>query len=206
MRDVKVIDFLGHVPNDEITERLRLIDQSLMELHQHGYYVVCNVNDIDIINDEVTLASFNNKLDYLNSGYNPNGDKEDILELCTIGICAFNHFNFNDSYINPSFMKHLVENLDMYINNGKVPRIMREYYIDVFERGNIGYLNDYLEKLDYENESGRERGITKTKTTAVGKALSGSDKEAAYARVLVIPSILVLVYLVALVCYFIFFR
>ena len=202
-------DYLSHVPNDEIINRLKNIDQSLYELHQNGFYVVCNIADIDIINDEVTLASFKDKVDYLNSGYNNNGDKQDILELCSIGICAFNHFD--KYYSSKEFIAYLIDNLDSFISNGKIPRIMQEYYIEIFARANVMYLNDYLLKNEYVNKelsdgSGKNKGIVKTKSTAVGRALAGNDKEAAYVKVLLLPSVIVLVYLLVLVMYFIFFR
>ena len=204
-----VKDYLSHVPNDEIVNRLRLLDQSLYELHQNGLYVVCNIADIEIINDEVTLASFKDKVDYLNSGYNRNGDKQDILELCSIGICAFNHFD--KYYSSKEFIAYLVDNLDSFISNGKVPRVMQEYYIEIFARGNVIYLNKYMINNEYNNKElsdgeGRNNSIVKTKATAVGRAFSERNQESAYVKVLLLPSILVLVYLIVMVVYFIFFR
>lgn len=204
-----VKDYLSHVPNDEIVNRLRLLDQSLYELHQNGLFVVCNIADIEIINDEVTLASFKDKIDYLNSGYNRNGDKQDILELCSIGICAFNHFD--KYYSSKEFIAYLIDNLDNFIGNGKVPRVMQEYYIEIFARGNVVYMNDYMMNNEYDskdlsNGEGRNKGIVKTKSTAVGRALADKNQESAYVKVLLLPSVIVLVYLVILIVYFIFFR
>ena len=198
-----VKDYLSHVPNDEIMNRLRILDQSIYELHQNGYFVVCNISDIDIINNEVLLASFKDKVDYLNSGYNSNGDKQDILELCSIGVCAFNHFD--KYYSSREFISYLIDNLEKFINNGKVPKIMQEYYLDVFGRGNISYLNDFIEKnKDLSGGEGRNKGVVKTKSTAVGRAFATKDE--GYVKVLLLPSIIVLVYLIGLVSYFIFFR
>ena len=204
-------EYLSHIPNDEITNRLRYIDQSLMELHQHGYYVVCNIAEIEIIDNIVTLASFKDKVDYLNSGINPNGDKQDILELCAIGICAYNHFD--KFYSTPQFIENLIDNLDLYIDNGKVPKHMRGYYVDVFIRGNVIYLNVYLLSTDIDynakqisESEGRDRGKTKVYATDVGRALSNKDNEAAFANVLIIPSIIALIYLIILIVYFICFK
>ena len=204
-------EYLSHVPNDEITNRLRYIDQSLMELHQHGYYVVCNIAEIEIIDNKVTLASFKDKVDYLNSGIEPHGDKRDILELCSIGICAYNHFD--KFYSSPKFIENLIDNLDLYIDNGKVPKQMRGYYEDVFIRGNIIYLNIYLLSTDIDynakqipESNGRDRGKAKVYATDVGRALSNKESDAAFANVLLIPSVIVLIYLLFIVIYFVFFK
>ena len=200
---VTVKDYLSHVPNDELMNRLVILDKSLDELHQNGLFVVCNILDIEIINDEVTLASFKDKVDYLDSGYNGNGDKQDILELCSIGVCAFNHFD--KYYSSREFISYLMDNLEKFINNGKVPKVMQEYYLDVFGRGNISYLNEFLDKnKGLSGGEGNNKGIVKTKSTAVGRAFANKDE--GYVKVLLLPSIIVLVYLVCLVTYFIFFR
>ena len=198
-----VKEFLSHIPNDELTIRLKLIDQSIKELHQNGFFAVCNLNEIEVINNEITLSSFKNKIDRLDSGYNEHGDKQDILELCAIGLCAYNHF---DTFCtNKEFIKYVIDNLEKFFEHGSIPRIMQEYYIEVFARGNVIYLNDYLLKNSYKEEGqGRNNGMVKTKSTAIGRAFS--DKEAAYANVLVIPAIITLVYLLIVVLYFVFIR
>lgn len=201
-----VQEFLTNIPTDEITRRLRLLDQSLMSLHQNGLYVVCNIKYIEIINNNVTLESFKNKVDYLNSGYNPNGDKQDIIELGSIGICAYNEFS--DLYSEKEFIRHLMDNLDRYIYNGKVPPIMASYYETVFGRGKVIYLNIFLLSTDIDVNArqveGSGRGAVMTKSTPVGRALS--EKEAAFAQVLALPAILVIVYICVMACYFIFFK
>lgn len=207
VKNETVYEYLSHVSNDELTNRLRYIDECLKELHEHGYYVVCNIADIRIINNQISLQSFKDKLDYLNDGINKNGDKKDILELSSIGICAYNHFD--KAYSSVDFISYLIDNLDKYIDNGKLPRIMKDYYTDVFIRGNIKYLSDYLLEIGYDEkqkttDAGRERGMVKTKSTQAGRLFS--EKEAAYAKILLLPAILALVYLIAVVCYFMFFR
>ena len=79
-----------NISTEELTERLKYLDKAIQELHENGYYVVSDLAEIDIINNEVTLDSFKDKIDYLNSGINENGRNKDILELCSIGICAYN--------------------------------------------------------------------------------------------------------------------
>ena len=139
---MKLKDFLRQDNNDELTNKLIMFDKSIMELHQNGFFVVGDITDIDIINNEITLASFKNKLDYLNSGYNDKGDKKDILEVCSIGICAYN--KFERYFTNKEFISYLIDNLEMFLENGNIPQIMQEYYIDVFARGNVDYLNNFF--------------------------------------------------------------
>lgn len=196
-----VKEYLSHCANDELMNRLKLIDQSIMELHQNGFFVVCNLSEIEVIDNEITLASFKNKVDYLNSGYNEHGDKQDILELCAIGVCAFNHFD--TLYSNREFISYLIDNLDMFLENGKIPKAMQEYYIEVFSRGNVVYLNDFLMK-NLDTGTSRNNSKVKSKSTAVGRAFS--DREAAYVNVLLVPAALTLIYLIVLVSYFMFFR
>lgn len=200
---VRLKDFLNNLDRDELTDMLILFDKSIMELHQNGYFVVSDMSDIEIIDNQITLASFKNKIDYLNSGYNTSGDKQDILEVCAIGICAFN--KFERYFTNKEFISYLIDNLEMFLENGNVPQIMQEYYIDVFARGNVDYLNNFL--LTHENDkgsSGKNSSRVYTKSTAVGRAFA--EKENAYADVLLLPAILVLVGLIVFFVYFIYFR
>ncbi len=202
---MKLKEFLSNVDNQEmLIDRLKLLDKSIMELHEHGYYVVSGMNEIDIINDEITLASFKNKIDYLNSGINPNGDKQDILEMCSIGICAFN--KFDTFYTSKEFISYIIDNLEMYLENGRIPSIIQEYYIDVFARGNVDYLNNFIAKHEELNGGkGNERAYVKTKSTAVGRALSEKN-DAAYTNILLIPAIITLVLLIIVIVYFMFFK
>jgi len=203
---MRVKEFLSNIPQEEVTRRLLYIDRSIQELHENGLFVTCNMNDIEVIDNQITLASFKNKFDYINSGFNENGPKQDILELCAIGICAYN--KFNEFYSSLDFVRFLRDNIDKYVDNDLVPEVMREYYIDVLERGNyeyanVYYLKNYVDKVD----NGRERGIQKTKSTAVGRALTNySEKEAAYVNILFFPALATLIYLVFLVTHFIFFN
>ena len=203
-----IFDYLSHASTGDITEKLKLLDKSIKELHEHGYYVVCNIADIEIINDEVLLSSFKNKVDYMDSGINENGFKQDILELCAIGVSAYN--NFNKYYSSREFIAFLIENLPKYLDSGKVPNIMKEYYIDVFERGNINYLCEFLEKnaakINNQGNSNNKKGPVKSYSTAVGRAFANRDNESAYANVLLLPAMVVLIYLLCLVGYYLFFR
>ena len=213
-----VKEYLSNIPTDEITERLKYLDSVLMELHRHGYYLVCNLEDIEIIDGKVMLSSFKDKVDYLDSGIKNKADKWDIVELCSIGICAYNHFSHFSS--SKDFIKNsIINGFKEMVMNERFPKYMQEYYIDVFqavssyynnnenedELDSINYFNNFVDKYYSEEISGNTRGNVKVKANSYARLFS-DDNEAAYARVLLLPSILVLVYLIVLVIYFIFFR
>lgn len=200
---MRLSEYLSNISKDELSKRLTLLDKSIMELHQNNLYVVSDMSLIDIIDNEVTLASFKNKVDYIKQeggGFNPNGDKQDILELCAIGVCAFN--KFENFYTNKEFISYLIDNLDMFLENGSIPKRFQEYYIDVFSRGHVDYLNNFM--LKYEDKAGNNNSLVYTKSTAVGRAFANKDE--AFARILVLPALLALVILIVIVVYFVGFR
>lgn len=236
---IKLRDYLMNISTEELTERLKYIDKAIQELHYYGYYVVSDLADMEIINNEVTLDSFKDKIDYLDSGINEQGKNKNILELCSIGICAYN--NLSVLHTSKDFITYVIDNVEMFLEHGNIPDVMQEYYIDVFNRGKVDYLNNYLstnmdkDGLSRSNsigaytkvkatEAGRalvqkeyddnvvdindyRNNIRKpyTDSTAIGKALSKKN-EAAYASVLLLPTLLALIYIVTVIVYFIFIK
>ena len=202
---MKLRDYLLNISTEELTERLKYLDKAINELHNNGYYVVGDLADIEIINDEITLDSFKDKIDYLNSGINENGRNKDILELCSIGICAYNKLSV--LHTSREFIEYVIDNVEMFLEHGNMPSIIQEYYIDVFNRGNVDYLNSFIDK-NYDKNEGNARSNSRgayTKSTAVGRALS--DKEnSAYVSVLLLPALLALIYIVAVVVYFLIIK
>lgn len=196
-----LIDYFKGKNSGEITNRLIILDKSIMDLHNNGLYVVGDMSNIEVINDEITMASFKNKVDYLNSGFNDNGIKKDVLEMCVIGLSAYNRFDA--LYTSKEFMSYVIDNLDKFLENGNIPKYMKEYYVDVLLRGNVDYLNNFLIKYDNQGK-GETKSRVYTKSTAVGRAFA--DSESAFVRVMIIPSIMVLVFLVFIVSYMIFMR
>jgi len=193
-----------NISKEELTERLKYLDKTISELHNNGYYVVGDLADIEIINNEVTLESFKDKIDYLNSGINENGRNKDILELCSIGICAYNKLSV--LHTSREFIEYVIENVEMFLEHGDMPGIIQEYYIDVFNRGNVDYLNVFLEKnVEKEGNSRDNSRGAYTKSTAVGRALTEKDNSA-FASVLLLPALLALIYIVTVITYFIFFK
>lgn len=199
---------LNNCQRDILKDELLKLDASIMTLHQNGFYVVgFDPNTIKVYNGEFNLSSFNNKIDYLNSGYNENGDKKDILEICAIGICAYNRLS--EYYINKNFLnyiKNILETIsykevelssELKRFRANIPDEMFDYYCDVFVNGNIDYLNNYLYKKNNSNNSQVSSNSYKlTKSTQIGKQFSEND--AAYVNVLLIPAMMVLIYLIGL--------
>ena len=98
---MSLTEFLSNCTPEELTERLLMLDKSIMELHQNGYYVVSNLLDIAVNDGQITLASFKDKVDYLNSGYNDNGDKKDILNVAAFQFTEEEEKTLTDGiYIN----------------------------------------------------------------------------------------------------------
>ena len=194
-----LVSFLNNCTLEELKERLLMLDQSMMELHDYGLFVVGDLSQITVIDDEITLQSFKNKVDYLNSGYDPNGDMNDIREMCAIGICAYNRFgSLNTS---PMFIEYLKvkQNLEMYLQNKNIPSEIKDYYRAVLLDGKKEYMNSYFAKNN-SNKGGNKANVM-VKATAVGRALA--DRDAAYVNILLLPSILALLYLVFVIVYFI---
>lgn len=237
---VKLRDYLMNISTEELTERLKRLDKAIQELHENGYYVVSDLAEIDIINNDITLDSFKNKIDYLDSGINENGRNKNILELCSIGICAYNKLSV--LHTSKDFIVYVIDNVEMFLEHGNIPSVMQEYFIDVFNRGKIDYLNSFLLRhSEYENSNNGNLGQGKVYTkktsagamysseierdnmvnindyrdneiekpftgqTSVGKSLS-KNKSAAYASILLLPALLALIYILAIVVYFVFIK
>lgn len=201
MSETNLKDYLLDCSREELTEKLKKLDASIMALHQNGFYIVgFDANNIKLYNGELSLASFKNKVDRLNSGYNPNGDKKDILEMCAIGICAYN--GFTSFYINDEFIAYLISNFDTFCHNGNIPNDILEYYQSVLVNGEFDYLNNFLYKKKNENANSNQvlgNSNRLTKNTSIGKAFANED--AAYVNVLLLPAIVTLIIIVVMVGY-----
>lgn len=198
--EISLREYLSCDNQEELTEKLMKLDSSIMSLHQNGFYIVnFDPNNIKLYNGELTLQSFQNKVDYINSGINANGDKRDILELCAIGICAYN--GFKTFYANKEFIAYLMDHLVIFKENGRIPAEMYDYYRSVLVDGNIDYLNNYMFKKDNNisenNSQVSSNAYRLSKSTAIGRSFV--DKEAAYVNVLLLPAIMVLIYCLVLV-------
>ena len=96
----------------------------------------------------------------------------------------------------------------MFLEHANIPDIVQEYYIDVFNRGNVGYLNDFITTHEVKDGTGNANSNSLgayTKSTPVGRALSEKEN-GAFVSVLVLPALLALVYISAVVIYFMFLK
>lgn len=201
---IKLKDYLLDCSQEELTKRLMKLDASIMALHKNGYYIVgFDANNINVYNGEYSLESFNNKLDRLDSGYNDAGDKKDILEMCAVGICAYN--GFSNFYINDGVIKHFITNFDSFCKNGKIPNQILEYYQSVLVNGEYEYLNSFLYKKEHDSNNKQVLGNSNrlTKSTAIGRAFQ-ERSEAAFASILLLPAIATLIIITIMVGYLFF--
>ena len=170
---------LRNLSNEELTNELIKMDFNLMQNHNNGHYVKSTWMD-----------------------GKSNSDKNiDIINLCIVGICAYN--KLASLHTSKDFINYVIDNIEIFLEHGNIPSFMQDYYINIFNRGKVDYLNNYLMTQGYANESvGKGKGAL-TKSTAVGRALS--EKESAFVSVLVLPAMLALIYISVVVIYFVFF-
>ena len=233
---MKLIEYFVNASNQEITERLKYLDKAIYELHTikdeksgSGRYAVGNLADIEIIDGDITIDSFHEKYDYLNSGIYDQAINNNIIQMCCIGICAY--CRLSDLHTSKEFVQDVVENIEMYLEKASMPSEMQQYYIDVFCQEKVTYLNLFLaDKIKEYNDNlaNRSNGmgslVKATKigemmtenpemkmeliepylgTTGVGKSLS---KGRGAASILLLPALLALIYLLAIVVYFVFIK
>ena len=177
------------LPRDEITTELRKMDFYMMQQNHKGVYI---------------------KSPWMN-GVEDKEEKDkainiDIINLCVFGICAYNRKPNATTSLN--LYNFILQNPDKYLENANIPVFMKNYYYDVFYNRKIDYLYNYLQNYNFETDryedNGQGKGITKVKATAAGRAFN-TDREAAFASVLILPAMLALIYISVVVIYFVFF-
>lgn len=192
---MKLAEYLKSNNKNELTDKLLKLDASIMALHENGYYVVSmDPNNMELYGNEITLQSFRDKIDRIDSGFNDQGKLKNILELGAIGVCAYN--NLKTYYINSQFLQYLMENFDLFKNG--IPEEMRPYYENIFA-GNLEYMNSYIFNKNNPEANDRQSSraaAAKTKSTAIGRSFA--ETERAFVNVLLIPSMIVLGYAIML--------
>ncbi len=153
---MKLKDYVLTISNGELTKLLKQIDQIIDELHHQGYSIN-NLADTEIINGDILDSIRNRKY---KCDFSRHEDRNDIIELCTIGIFAYNKkpvFNFYydeshssyDSVYAESikiYFESIIDNLDAFLQQQDMPDLMKKYYTDVFSNANVNYLNWFIEK------------------------------------------------------------
>lgn len=211
---MKVREYLNLKNIDELTRRLVYLDTVICDLHKKGYYMVMELADVEVFEEGITLASFNNRLDYINSGLNYNGHEEnrDFLQLCVLGLCAYS--GVTPLRMSREFIESVVA--DCNPKNGGIskylsadmPEYMREYYKDVFTRNNLDSLTNFMDIYYKQDDGGL--GYQKKLATQQGKeyakALAEQNEKTGFASILLLPALLTLIYILAVVVYFIFIK
>lgn len=179
---MKFSEYFSSLELDQILDSLVRFDKNLKRLHVNGYYMVEDFSNIKIDNPESLTFAYNNKVGKINQDIYYNCDKHDILELCIVGLCAYNDILYYNT--SNEFIYYVMNNIDTFLNNIDIPDILKEYYQEVFINNNIIYLNDFLYKKRKDN-SGRSNARKYVKTTNAGVFLT--EQEKAYIYIFYIP-------------------
>ena len=124
---MKLRDYLLGVSMDELTERLKYLDKSLMDLHSKGYFVVGDLAEIEIINNEVTLESFKDKIDYFIDACDTVSTKKLVIENCIKNNIKFITCLGTGKRLDPSKLT-ICDIRDT--KNDPIARILRKYVKD----------------------------------------------------------------------------
>lgn len=187
--------------DEELTNVLIRLDIFLKYFHEHNYCIIdFDPKKIILFNGDLTVNSFRNVLEV--ADIYPNSKQINIFQNCKIGITSYSNLPINGS-INQAHYNLIKDNLNVFKNC--IPSEIYEYYEDVFINSNISYLSDYLKNKQNEaNSNQRSNAIRKTLSTNIGRAFVNND-EAAYVKILFIPSLLVFTYILSLILYFLVF-
>ena len=185
---------------EEITNLLINFDHMLELLHNNGFCIYdFNLKKIIIYNNKLSFESFKEVINDI--GLYENMKNLNIYQLAKIGLMAYNN-NIVDGRMNQEHFDFIRDNLEQFNTNGNIPEEVFEYYGEIFQRLNIGYLNDYLVKKQQEKSSQQNTNVMKkTLSTEIGRAYAHEDNNNAFVNILFIPSLITLVYLLSLLIY-----
>ena len=212
----------------ELAQKLLKIDVGILKLHAMKYYMAMQITDVEVFpNDKEGLIkipeSFHGRLYHKGEGIRPDdGENDDIIQLCVLGVCAYKPLTIR--YINRDYVQMIVDDFNKKDENGNIveptfvnqmPDMLKDYYTGVFRYGDLGLLTDFYVKNYYKyddefnidrtgNNVSKANGKTKVYCTAAGKYMSESDS--AFASILLLPALLALIYILAVVVYFIFIK
>lgn len=193
---------------EKITNILIQLDSAIKYLHTKNLYIYdFNPKKIVLENGKFTFNSFRNILGVINKNQETENDniiRINIFQENKIGLMAYNNMPVDGS-MNQKHFEFLRENLNQLNQNGQIPEDIYEYYGEVFNRLNVCYMNDYLNKKEQEKAGNQNTTVRrKTLSTSIGMAFSQDD--AAFVNILFIPSIMALVFLLVLFTYTIVVR
>lgn len=208
--------------SDDLEDLFINMDKSMRYLHDHGYCVSSfNPYDIEIINGDINYVKFL-KIEPISSQYSDLSNNDSIVRnniflLSCLQIGMYTNTILNKNY-SPSFLK---EHFEDFSNN--LPSTYVPYYRGIIERSAGIYLSDFVfeksnrEYMDLQRQLSTDKStevesIDKSKvdllnTTTNDKIYSDSfvakksinHREAAFARVLIYPSMILFCVLVIFV-------
>lgn len=212
----------------ELAQKLLKIDAGILKLHAMQYYMAMQITDVEVFPDDKEglikiPESFHGRLYRIGEGIRPDdGENNDIIQLCVLGVCAYKPLTIR--YINRDYVQMIVNDFNQKDENGnliepaftiKMPDMMRDYYTDVFRYGDLGSLMNFFAQNYYKydeefniarigNNVSKSDGKRKAYYNAAGKHMSENDS--AFASILLLPALLTLIYILAVVVYFIFIK
>lgn len=205
--DVRVKDFLKYEAGEEKYKKLFYNMSTTMKyIHESDYYIRSfDLSEIEIKNIETLTPIQYNKIEKLEeNSSNEINNNIYLLALLMIGVYSNTLENFNAQFVKENFNE-----FELFLPEDDVP-----YLRGVIQRNSPVYYCDYvvarnqkeLEKLEKE-VGGMDTavgGMTKSKSTAVGRAMAdreteklyngilSSDRQAAFTSFLILPLTMIL--------------
>ena len=176
---------------------LLALDFAMQRIHEKGYFI-SNFDPEKIIlnNEKFSFLSFKGLLS--RDEYDKSGMRVNLYQAAKIGLLAYSNMKIEGN-MNQEYYRLIRDNLSTFNKYEVIPSDLYEYYEEVFLRGHVGYLLDYLEKK-MENKGGYAN--QKRLSTEVGRQfVENANENQAFINVLFIPSILALLYFVGLFIY-----
>ena len=188
----------------DLTTKLLLMDKALMQIHASGRYISSNILDAIIIDNKIDPSSI--QMDVYDPNLNENDYAQDIMELCAIGICAYNRMGESEGYpkyfTSPSFINGLKENVEMFLAREDIPKEVKDYYRTIFTLLNFQYMNNYFYEVQ-KGDGGKGNARQLVYSSPAGRAFVNNDKEAAYTFILAIPAVLAVSYILTMIIIFV---
>ena len=152
------------------------------------------------VNTEVDAS--NNSFVNVQKIVNAQDVRDDIDNFAVFAISTF-VFLSNDTNQFVLLDKNVISNNVEFIK-GMVPQLVPEdrYYTDIVEGKAFTYYEDYIATMQVNNGYGNSNNLTKSYSTAAGRAFSDkSNYDAAFVNIIFYPVIIVAILIICLVVY-----
>ena len=178
-------DWLKYGANQkEIGKFFYNASNTMKYLHEHEYYIKnFNPDEIEIMNTETMSPIKYNNLDIMYPNEEERLVRSNVYTQALLQIAAYT--NTLDS-LNPTFVKNNFSEFEMFLPEEDIP-----YLKGVIERNSLVYYSDYInernrreiDKLAREaSEGGDSYGRTKSKSTAIGRAMVDKETRKLYSN------------------------